>query len=121
MFRRAANLSRVNVGAAKTVCKGTLQLSSNGFVKCVPIAAVPIASSGHATFTVSPAAPLATGTTYKIGVTTGAQASGRVPLATQFMQVGIHHAVTSDRVVPGVSGVKYPRSDPPWGRHDQPT
>jgi hypothetical protein len=43
-------------------------------------------SGGNVTFTVMPAAPLNSGTTYKIRVTTGAQAADGVPLASQFTQ-----------------------------------
>jgi hypothetical protein len=84
-FNRAANPSTIAVNTANTVCKGTLQLSSNNFVKCIQMAAQPMAGPGNTTFTVSPRSSLSPGT-YKIRVTTGAQASDGVPLPTQFTQ-----------------------------------
>ena len=85
-FNRAANPSSITVNSKNTVCKGTLQLSSNDFVKCIRMAGAPTPSAGNATFTANPAAPLNSGTTYKIRVTTGAQAADGVPLAATFTQ-----------------------------------
>jgi hypothetical protein len=85
-FNRAANPSSITVNSKNTVCKGTLQVSSNDFVKCIKMAGAPTASSGNAMFTVTPAALLNSGTTYKIRVTTGAQAADGVPLAATFTQ-----------------------------------
>jgi hypothetical protein len=48
--------------------------------------AAPVASGGNTTFTVFPASSLASGTTYKIRVTTGAQAADGAPLPAQFTQ-----------------------------------
>jgi Bacterial Ig-like domain len=83
-FNRAANPSSITANTANTVCKGTLQVSSNNFAKCVRMASAP--GGGSVTFTVAPAAPLTSGATYKIRVTTGAQASDGVPLAATYTQ-----------------------------------
>jgi hypothetical protein len=50
------------------------------------MAGAPTADPGNTTFTVMPAAPLNSGTNYKIRVTTGAQAADGVSLAPQFTQ-----------------------------------
>ncbi len=93
-FNRAANISSITVNTANTVCKGTLQVSSNNFAKCVKMAGAPTPGAGNTTFTVNPAANLNSGTTYKIRVTTGAQAADGVPLAATYTQpVGFTSAV----------------------------
>lgn len=83
-FSRSANPSTVTVNTANTVCKGTLQLSSNNFVRCVQMGGAPN-TTDNTTFTVSPRSSLASGTTYKIRVTSGVQANDGVP-ATPFTQ-----------------------------------
>jgi hypothetical protein len=85
-FNRAASPSSITVNTANTVCKGALQVSSNNFRKCVRMAGAPTASPGNATFTFTPSTPLSSGTTYRIRVTTHAQAVDGTPLASQYTQ-----------------------------------
>ncbi len=83
-FNRTANPSTITVNTKNTACKGALQISSNNFSKCVRMAAAPT-SGDNTMFTVRPAASLSPATTYKIRVTSGAQASDGTP-ATPFTQ-----------------------------------
>ncbi|MBS2025008.1 MAG: Ig-like domain-containing protein [Deltaproteobacteria bacterium] len=84
-FSRAAATSSITTSASGTSCTGALQLSSDDFASCVALgSATAAASNGNTTFSATPAAPLAYGTSYKLRVTTAALDSDGVPLAATF-------------------------------------
>jgi hypothetical protein len=61
-------------GSARTSCIGTIQLSNDNFINCVPFTlSNPIPSNDNKSFTVKPIGNLAFSTQYQIKVTTAAQ------------------------------------------------
>lgn len=75
-FNHAALPSSIDASTSGSACSGVVQLSSDDFATCVPMADVPAPSAGNKVFTASPASALAAGTRYKIRVTTGARDAG---------------------------------------------
>lgn len=73
VFSEAMNTSTIST-TTSTTCTGSLQVSADSFTTCVAMtSATPTASGGNTTFTMTPAANLASAATYKIRVTTAAQ------------------------------------------------
>ncbi len=64
-------------------CSGAIQLSSDNFVTCIPLAA-PVMSGGNVTATMTPGLALAFGEIFEIRVTTAATAAGGAPLVAAF-------------------------------------
>jgi hypothetical protein len=64
-------------------CTGSIQVSTDDFVSCVPLAA-PTLSMGDTVATVVPTPALSFGSNYKIRVTTDATSAASVPLAANF-------------------------------------
>jgi hypothetical protein len=85
-FSGAANVSTITTNTADTSCSGSVQVSSDSFATCVRMAGAPAASGGNTSFTVTPAARLASSTTFKIRVTTSAQDTNGNPLQSTFTQ-----------------------------------
>ncbi|MFO1526453.1 MAG: kelch repeat-containing protein [Turneriella sp.] len=68
-----------------TACTGSIQVSSNGFVDCVPMtSATPVFFSGNALAIVTPAAPLAGNTTYRVRVLATARDTFNYPMAATY-------------------------------------
>ena len=86
VFNRAANTSTITTNTADTSCSGSLQLSNDNFATCVQMAGPPVANGSDTAFTLSPAVPLAGGTTYKTRVTTAAQDTVGNSLPSAFTQ-----------------------------------
>ena len=66
-FNVIMDASSITTNTADTSCSGTVQLSSDSFSTCVKMGA-PVASNSNKTFTLTPAAELPKGTTYRIKV-----------------------------------------------------
>ena len=73
----------ITTNTADTACSGALQLSADGFVTCVRMAAAP-ASGDDQTFTLAPAAPLASATTYQLRVLGDVTDAGGTPMGADF-------------------------------------
>jgi hypothetical protein len=66
-------------------CTGTIQVSTDDFTTCIPMAAAtPVMSGGDAIATITPAPGLSFGSTYDIRVTTGALDAQGDPIGAQF-------------------------------------
>jgi CSLREA domain-containing protein len=85
-FNVAANPASLTTNTANTSCSGSFQVSGDNFSTCVQMAGAPVASGGNTVFTITPAAPLSTGITYRIRITTGATDADGAPLGAQFTQ-----------------------------------
>ena len=87
----AAASITTNIGTSPN-CSGSLRLSkaSDAFASntCVPMAAQPASTDGGTTFTVTPAARLASNTKYLIRITTAATDRTGTPLAAAFTSSG---------------------------------
>jgi hypothetical protein len=83
-FTQPATPSSITTTLSTAACTGTLQVSSDAFVTCVPMAGAPVPGNSNQSFTVTPAEVLASGTTYAIRVTTGAQDATGNPLPTTY-------------------------------------
>jgi hypothetical protein len=69
-----ASMGGLNTGSTRTSCIGTIQLSKDNFVNCVPFTlSNPIPSNNNKNFTVKPLGNLEFSTQYQIKVTTAAQ------------------------------------------------
>ena len=86
-FDQAMNANTITA-TTTTTCTGSVQLSSDDFTTCVAMSGNP-STSDDTTFTLTPAADLDRSTTYKLRVTTDANASGGTPLAAAFTVVPI--------------------------------
>ncbi len=62
----------------------TIQVSTNNFANCIPMASATLSTSDNITFTMTPASALSTFTAYKIRVTTGAQDAVGNAIAAQY-------------------------------------
>jgi hypothetical protein len=63
-----------------SVCKGSIQLSVDDFVTCVPFGGPPLATLNDTQFALQPAVPLTPGFAYKVRVTTEAVDALGVPM-----------------------------------------
>ncbi|GAB4437869.1 MAG: hypothetical protein OHK0011_20780 [Turneriella sp.] len=101
VFSEAMNTSTISASTS-TTCTGSIQVSSDNFTNCIAMtSATPAASGGNTTFTLTPAANLASATTYKIKVTTAAQDAAGNALASAFttstgFKVRYYHTITVD-------------------------
>lgn len=88
-----------------TACTGSIQVSSNGFVDCVPMtSATPIFFSGNALAIVTPAFQLAGNTFYKVRVLASARDTFNYPMAGNYTSTtGFRTAV--DTVPPTFVGI----------------
>jgi hypothetical protein len=94
----SATMSASTTGSA---CSGTLQLSADDFGTCVAMSAPPTASNGNQTFSVQPAAPLASMQSYKLRVTTAATDAAGNALAAAYttpggLRVRYYHRIALD-------------------------
>lgn len=74
-FTAAMDPATLTAQAADGACSGSVQVSSDDFATCIGFAA-PVVSAGDTVVTLTPAAALAAGTTYKIRVTSAAKDAG---------------------------------------------
>jgi hypothetical protein len=79
-FNHTMDPASLTVSTSGSACTGSLQLSADGFITCVPMAAAPTASGANHTFAVSAAAPLSPTTLYAVRITTAVKDSAGVPL-----------------------------------------
>ena len=80
-FSEAMNAATISATTSST-CSGSVQYSADGFVSCVAMAAQPT-TADNVTFSLTPAVPLGSATTYALKVTTAAQDQAGNPLATE--------------------------------------
>lgn len=73
----------ITTNTANDACSGALQLSADGFATCVRMAAAP-ATGDDVTFTLAPAAPLASATTYQLRVLGDVTDAGGTPMGADF-------------------------------------
>ncbi len=104
-FSEAMDTATITTNTADTTCSGTLQVSSDSFVTCVQMSAVPVATVGDTVFTITPAASLAASTNYLIRVTTGATDATSLALAANYTSVLGFTTGTADIIAPTVSSV----------------
>src|SRR5205807_1054655 len=85
-FSRPAQPASITANTSGTACSGSIQVSSDGFVTCVRMAAQPAPGNGNLTFTLAlpSGVVLATSTAYKIRVTSGARDADGVPLSPAY-------------------------------------
>ncbi|MCB9568135.1 MAG: Ig-like domain-containing protein [Myxococcales bacterium] len=82
-FSEVMDPATLTTNTADTSCSGTLQVSFDQFKTCVKMAAPP-SSGDELTFTVKPAAPLGSATTYKIRVLADVTDMGGTAMAADF-------------------------------------
>lgn len=87
-FNRPVDPATVSTNTADGRCTGSLQVSSDGFLTCVQMAAAPAASDSNRTFTVAPLGTLAPLTVYSVRVTTAVADPTGVPLGAVFTGAG---------------------------------
>ncbi len=75
-------------------CSGSIQLSKDGFTTCIGFGA-PAFSAGNTVATLTPSAPLASATTYKVKVTTVAHKAGGAAILPYSMTTGFTTAAAS--------------------------
>src|SRR5207248_3495923 len=100
----------ITTNTLNNTCSGSLEVSSDNFATCVQMGGAAATSGGNTTFTVTPNAPLSGNATYKLRVTTLAQDSSGVALASQFTQAAGFTtqpalAVSSTSPTDGATGV----------------
>ncbi len=84
-FSEAMNPATLSAQTASGSCSGSIQVSSDDFSSCIGMSqAAAVMSGGNTTASLTPAAPLAYGLTYKIRVTTTATDSAGVAMASQY-------------------------------------
>lgn len=66
-----------------TTCTGSIRVSANNFATCVPMTG-PATTADDTTFTLTPAAPLDSATTYAVRVTTAARDAAQNAIASTF-------------------------------------
>jgi hypothetical protein len=101
-FSEVMEPTTITTNTADEACSGSLQLSADGFATCVRMAAAP-GSADDQTFTVSPAAPLASATTYQVRVLAEVTDAGGTPMAAELTTatgfvVRYFHTITIDGV-----------------------
>jgi VCBS repeat-containing protein len=93
-FNTAANPSSITSITSGTACTSTIQLSRDNFATCVAMTGQPT-TGDNLTFSLTPATALDGDNQYKIRVTTAAQDSDGVALASTFTQANGFHTVDS--------------------------
>lgn len=104
-FGEAMQVASISAPTSTTCGSSTLQVSSNNFTSCIAMtSATPTASGSNTVFTMTPAASLANGTTYKIRVTTSAKDAAGNALASQYTSgTGFTTVAAGDVTPPTVS------------------
>ena len=97
-----------------SACEGAVQVSDDGFTTCVAMAGDAIASAGDTTFTLTPAAPLASATEYAVRVLADATSAEGVP-AQPFESAGgftirYFHTIEIDGIDDWSAGETFPTS-----------
>jgi hypothetical protein len=100
-FSEAMDDLSVTTNTADDSCSGVLQLSADEFATCVQMAGPP--SSGDSlTYTVTPAAPLSSATTYRLRVLGNVTDAGGTPMSDDFTHDGFvvryFHTITIDGI-----------------------
>ncbi len=104
-FSEAMNTSTITTNTTNTVCSGSIQVSTDGFLTCIQMNADPVSSNGDKTFTVTPAALLASDTSHDIKVTTDVTDMSANALAAEFtMANGFRTA--SDTTAPTIVSIQ---------------
>jgi hypothetical protein len=107
-FNESMEISTIDTTTSGTACTGSIQLSSDNFVTCIPFATQPIASNGNKTFSIYPSANLATSTIYKIKIAETIKSSNGISLSGSFTQLsGFTTGATID-ATPPTAGSTFP-------------
>lgn len=82
-FSEGMAAATITTNTADEACSGAVQLSADGFATCVRMAAAP-ATTDDVTFTLAPAAPLSSATTYQLRVLGDVTDAGGTPMGADF-------------------------------------
>lgn len=115
-FSEAMAPATITANTADEACTGTLQASADGFATCIRMAAAP-STDDDQTFTVSPAASLASATTYQVRVLGDVTDAGGTPMGIDFTTatgfvVRYFHTIVIDGVVDFTADETLPSSTP---------
>ncbi|MDT8447815.1 MAG: Ig-like domain-containing protein [bacterium] len=101
--------STVTTNLTGPQCSGSVQVSADQFFTCVPMTSQPVASNSGKTFSLTPAAPLAENTTYRIKLTEDLRDLLDNGPPAEYVTQGFSTGLAIDRTAPSATSL-YPAS-----------